>query len=461
MRLVEALQPLYNVLPSIRPPKESQALKTKLYWTAFVLVLYYIMGRIQLAGIDLSKSAGGQLQGLQVVLASELGTLITVGIGPIVLASIILQLLVGGKFLNINLQDPKDRVMFQALQKVLAIILAFVEGFIYVSAGLIVPLPGMMLFTVLQIALGSIFLLYMDEIISKYGIGSGISLFIAANVGASFFWQIFMPPAVSLIQPSGGILFQFIESLGTGINFLILIPILMAIIIFLVIVFAEGMFVNIPIAMGAKGLGGRYPVKLLYVSNMPVILAVALFANIRIWALVTEKIPIIGNIFGAIQWATQSPFNLFGDILLRISGEGIVQGLMVASPAILQGLVYLGVLIVTCVVFGKFWVELGGQSTEDVAKQLENSGMYIPGFRRDERIIKKILDKYIPVITILGSIFVGLLAGIGDMALGGLSSGTGILLAVGIVYRLYEEIAKQQVMGNSALLSKLMGKQKA
>ena len=99
---------------------------------------------------------------------------------------------------------------------------------------------------------------------------------------------------------------------------------------------------------------------------------------------------------------------------------------------------------------------MGGQGPEAVSNQLSNSGMYIPGFRRDPRIIKGILERYIPPITILGSAFVGLLAGLADFT-SALGSGTGILLTVGIVYRLYEELAKQQLMETNPLMKRLFG----
>ncbi len=112
---------------------------------------------------------------------------------------------------------------------------------------------------------------------------------------------------------------------------------------------------------------------------------------------------------------------------------------------VLHGLLYVLILVVICVIFGKFWIEMAGQGPEAVSNQLEKSGMFIPGFRRDPRVVKTILDKYIPPITIISSALVGLLAGFADMT-GALGSGTGILLTVGIVYRLYEELAKQQMI---------------
>jgi preprotein translocase subunit SecY len=185
---------------------------------------------------------------------------------------------------------------------------------------------------------------------------------------------------------------------------------------------------------------------------MPVILAVALFANIRLWAMFMEKIPIIGPIMQGISWAVSQP---------NVGGLSLVQGIFVQGinsvtiMAIGQGLVFLLLLIIFCVIFGWFWVQMGNQSTEAVAEQLYRSGMQIPGFRKDKRIMEKVLSRYIPPITILGSIFVALLAGMGDFVLSSLASGTGILLTVGIIYRFYEEIAKSQADVLAPLLGKL------
>ncbi len=454
MTFLDALQPIFRLLPEVKPPAKELTLKTKLMWTSLALVIFFVMGNITLVGLDVARA--DYLLGIQTILASNMGTLISAGIGPIVLSSIVLQLLVGAKFINIDMSNPADKSKFQSLQKLFAIALCFFEALAYTITGTpLLAKPGFMLLVILQVALGSIILLYLDELVSKYGIGSGIGLFIAGGVSGAFFWQVFRPPTP--IEPTGGVIMQFIASLGTGANFLLFLPIIVAIIIFAIVVFAEGIHVNIPITMGRKGMGGRFPVKLLYVSNLPVILAIALFANLQLWATVVESVPILGQIMGFLAWATTSPFNLFYDIIVRIGSEGFIPALSFMAPDIFQAIIYLIILLVCCIVFGIFWVNMGNQGPAAVADQLQSSGMYIPGFRRDKRIIEGILNRYIPTITILGSIFVGLLAGVGNMALGGLSSGTGILLTVGIVYRLYEQLAKEQMMAMHPMLGKLFG----
>ena len=454
--LINFLVGISQYLPEIKRPEKEVTFKNKLIWTLVALLIFFVLAKINLFGLDTMSASVQQILFAQTLMASEVGTLITAGIGPIVMASIFLQLFAGAKILNIDLGSTEGRAKFQQLQKLLAVILCFVEGFIYVASGLLTPIGGAglanpwTLILTLQIAAGSLVLLYLDEIVSKYGIGSGVSLFIAAGVAGGLFWQVFLPPIESLANPalaSGGILWR---TFATG-DPTLLLPLVGVAAIFLIVVFAEGMHVNIPITMGHRGTGGRYPVKFLYVSNMPVILAMALFMNVRLWALFVAKVPIIGPMMDGLSWAVQVP---------SIGGLSLVHGLIVQGLTqttvltIFQAVIFMGLLIVACIVFGWFWVQMGNQSTKAVAGQLEKAGMQIPGFRRDRRIIEKVLDRYIPPITILGSIFVALLAGGGDLVLAGVASGTGILLTVGIIYRFYEEIAKTQ----QEALSKIMGK---
>ncbi len=457
MSLLDVLEPVYKMLPEVKAPEIAPPLKKKLMWSALALILFFVLGNISVIG--LSASSEGALANLQVILASKIGSLITAGIGPVVLASIILQLLVGGKIIDIDLSNPKDKARFSGLQKLFAIVLCFFEAGVYSVSGMLQPSAGMLVPVILQVAFGSIILLYLDEVVSKYGIGSGIGLFIAGGVSESIFWRLFgIATPGNPIAP--GILWNFITSFASGIDFLLLLPLVSTLIVFFVVVYAEGMHVNIPITMGRKGTGGRFPVKLLYVSNIPVILAVALFANIQLWAMIAPDIPFIGGFLGPIMntvsFYVSAPFDLIDKLAINVGTFGVIEGLQAVWFDIFHAIVYLVILVGACIVFGKFWVDMGGQGPEAVSKQLSNSGMYIPGFRRDPRIIRSILDRYIPPITILGSAFVGLLAGLADLT-GALGSGTGILLTVGIVYKLYEELAKQQLMETNPLMKKLFG----
>src|SRR5205807_10670900 len=128
--------------------------------------------------------------------------------GPIVTASIILQLFACAKVINLNLQDDEDKSVYQGAQKFLVIVMIFVEaipqvfGFLTPAGGFVSALNGSMLFglistghgdtlakllIVLQLFGGSYLVFLMDEVVSNWGIGSGISLFIAGGVAQQIF----------------------------------------------------------------------------------------------------------------------------------------------------------------------------------------------------------------------------------------------------------------------------------
>jgi preprotein translocase subunit SecY len=120
--------------------------------------------------------------------------------------------------------------------------------------------------------------------------------------------------------------------------------------------------------------------------------------------------------------------------------------------------VYLGVMVVGSILFAKFWIETTNMGPEAVAKQIQSSGMQIPGFRRDPRVLRKVLERYIPMVTVISGAFVGALAAVADMiGTVGSTSGTGVLLTVGIIIRLYEEIGKEQMMEMHPVLRGFFG----
>ena len=445
--MIEKLEPIFSLLPQVRSPDYRVPFREKLKWTGVILVLYFILGVVPLFG--LSSTAVDQFAQLRAVLAGSFGSIITLGIGPIVSASIILQLLVGGKIIKLDLSQPRDKVLFQGTQKLLAIIFTLFEGGVLVITGALAPTsPELIWILILQITIGGILIIYLDEVISKWGFGSGVGLFIAAGVaqtiivGTFNFLSIPTSPGV----PSGAIP-HFLYTLTTSQpDFSLLIPVFAVIVVFLVVVYAESMRVEIPLSYGGvKGARGKYPLKFIYASNMPVILTSALLLNVQLFAALFQKlgIPIFGTISngkavsGLALWLTTPTLSS-----------------VFTNP--LQVLFFAIVFISSCVLFAWLWVELSGIGPKQVSKQLYQMGMQIPGFRSSRSQFERILKKYIPAITIMGGAFVGLLAFGADLT-GALGGGTGVLLTVGIVYRLYEELAQEQMMDMHPMLRRFLG----
>ncbi len=122
---------------------------------------------------------------------------------------------------------------------------------------------------------------------------------------------------------------------------------------------------------------------------------------------------------------------------------------------LMQALVYVLILVGFSVIFAVFWVQTAGLDARSQAKQIMNSGLQIPGFRKDQRILERMLSRYILPLTIMGAITVGLIASLADLS-GALGSGTGILLTVMIVYKLYQDIAQQHMMDINPAMRKFM-----
>jgi preprotein translocase subunit SecY len=256
-------------------------------------------------------------------------------------------------------------------------------------------------------------------------------------------------------------------------------------IIFLIVAYAESTRIELPLAHGrVRGARGRYPIRLIYASNIPVILMAALLANVNMFSMLLwshpemKKIPGLGH-----QWwigayvdpatgeATTRPMYGGAWYVSRVNGVGewllpIMNWERYSSyigdhsygQVAVHVIVYLSVMIIGSIIFAKFWIETTNMGPEAVAKQIQNSGMQIPGFRRDPRVLRKVLDRYIPMVTVISGAFVGALAAMADMiGCVGDTSGTGVLLTVGILIRLYEQIGKEQMMEMHPVLRDFFG----
>jgi len=457
------------LLPEVRAPTEKRlSFKIKLKWTLMILVAFYILSSIPLYG--LGENALSQFESLSIILGASFGSLMSLGIGPIVTASIVLQLLTGAKILKLDTTTKEGRGFFQGLQKILALFFIVFESLIYVFMGGLAPSQallgtsgymGIQLLLVFQLMLGGFMVLFMDEVINKYGFGSGVSLFIAAGVSSSVFVRALSPltSAGTVAYGSGQapvgqiwVLFTSLMSRNPVGAALALATILATLIIFLFAVYSQAMRIEIPLSFGrVRGHGIRWPLRFLYTSNIPVILTAALIANIQLWARLLER---WGHAWLG-SFAGNAPVSGF---VMWIFPPNIVQGAITGSLRLID-VVHAGsyafFLIAGAVVFSIFWMQTAGMDAASQAKQIMSSGLQIPGFRRDPRVVEQILNRYIFPLTVLGGITIGILAAAADL-LGALTSGTGLLLAVMIIYKLYEEISQQHMMDMHPALRKMM-----
>ncbi len=478
---LEKLDPIFKLIPSIRKPSTPLTFKAKLKWTAIIMGVYFLLFSIPAVGVSISTLSQPALQLISIIFAARIGSLITVGIGPIVLASIVLQLLVGSKAINVDLNDPEQKSRFQSTQKLSAIVIAIIEAFVFVATKYVPTSPNYFGLVVFQLALGAIFVIYMDEAMTKYGLTSGINLFIAGGVAYAIIagtFNIMLPGAIAAIQAGGA------AALSNAI--LAFGPLFFAIIVFLVSIYAYDIKLELPLVFNQfRGVGGRLPLPLLYVSVLPVILATSFELSLTVWFKFLSGVTgSLANLARFIAYYPPGATEPTGGLLYLISplfpmpypakfgGVGgyaqyfaylsthtsplyLPAGGIMYVPEVFHILIYTLVLVALCVVFGKFWIEMTGQNPKTVAGQLQDYGWQIPGFRRDPRIVESMLNKYIPTITVLGSIVVALLASFATLT-GAVGTGVGILLTVGIMYMLYQQLEQEHAFESYAKLDKFL-----
>jgi preprotein translocase subunit SecY len=456
-----------DFLPEIRKPTEKRlSFKEKLKWTLIVLIAFFVLSAIPLYG--LSKNALSQFEYLSIILGANFGSIVSLGIGPIVTASIVLQLLRGSGLMNLDTTTHEGRMRFQSLQKTLTIFFIIFESFIYVFMGGLEPSVAlspadfmlMRFFLVFQLFVGGMLILYMDEVINKWGFGSGVSLFIAAGVSGQLMIKAFSPLtsagtlALFTIQPAVGkvwVLFSSLVAQRTIQAALAIAAIVGTVITFVLAVYGQAMKVEIPLSFGRiRGHGVRWPLNFIYTSNIPVILISALMANMQLWARLMDNwgYTFLSNIVPWMQAPNAGQGGLTGLI--------IENGFLLGYKPYLQAVVYMLILIVGAVIFSIFWVQTAGMDARSQANQIMASGLQVPGFRRDQRVLESILNRYIWPLTIMGGASIGFLAAIADI-MGALVHGTGILLTVMIIYNLYQEIAKQHMYDMYPALRKMIG----
>ena len=451
-------------LPEVASPTQKRLpFKDKIKWTIISLVLFFILGSLSLFGLD--PRSEFRFEQLQVILGARFGSIISLGIGPIVTASIVLQLLSGAGILKLDNKTPEGKAFYQGIQKLLAIFFIFFEAIIYVFMGGLSPDPSrfvgvqffqIQLILIFQLVLGGFLIMFMDEVVQKWGIGSGISLFIAAGVSQSLFVRLLSP-----VRPEGsdlavGALPALIQSFvlqRTQDAVMNLARIASTVAVFVVAVYAQAMKVEIPLSFGrVRGHGIRWPLNFIYTSNIPVILVAALLANVQLLARLFDSWgrPILGTF---VNGAPQSGFVTW--VMAPQLMESILRGTTTGFD-VLRSLSYLGFMMAGCVLFSFFWVQTSGMDARSQAKQIMSSGLQVPGFRKDERVLERLLQRYITPLTIMGAMTVGLLAALADLS-GALANGTGLLLTVMIIYRFYEDIAKQHMMEMNPAMRKFMG----
>ncbi|MFH0896790.1 MAG: preprotein translocase subunit SecY [Candidatus Bathyarchaeota archaeon] len=475
-RFLSLFKPVATLMPEVKVPKKRIGFREKLLWTALVAVFYLIMTEIPLFGA--TRGPNDPFYALRVIFASSRGSLMELGIQPIVTSGLIMQLLATSKIIGFDNTNSGDRALLSGVTKFVSILMTTFLAIGYIISGSYGT--GLSLYTqiaiFIQLFVAGLVVILLDELMQKgWGFGSGISLFIAAGVAEKIIWDLLSPlPFEEDGKVLGSLISYFQAILGlttTGVkesplNAFIyrtnadaptMLGLMATIIIFSLVIFLNQLKIDIPISYAKyKGFGGRYPIKFLYISNIPVILVSSLFMDFYfisqiIWSRfnIDNNNPWL-NLIGTYDSNNQPT----GGLVMYLTAPRNFQQFL-GSP--IRAFVYAAMLIGLCAIFAIIWIEVSGMDPRTVAQQLVDSGMQISGFRRSVGPIQSVLQRYIPTVSILGAITVGAVASFSDF-FGVYGTGTGILLTVGILQQMYQSMAQDQMLEMFPLMGRLLGK---
>lgn len=458
-RFLDLARPLAPYLPEVGYPDRRVPLREKVLWTAVALFVFLIGSQLPLYGLGKIVS-GDPFYWMRAILASNRGSLMELGIAPLVTSSMSLQLLTGTRLVSYDQKRGEDRELYQSTQKLVAYGLTLVQAVGYVFSGAYGSVSDLGVATsalmVVQLFVGGIIVVLLDEMLTKgYGVGSASNLFIVANACEKVIWSAFSPVSIQTSRGpefEGSILafFSLLFSSPSRVPYAFfrteapnLTSLLTTGVVGLIALYLQGYRIEIPVKyQKVRSMQTTYPIKLFYTGNTPVVLLSALVANIFFVSQVlynSVKSNFLVNLIGQWQAISDDPRASVpvGGLAYWISPPGSILDLF-SDP--FHVVFYVAFVLAGCTLFGKTWIDVTNSGSKEVAKNLKEYNLTMRGYR--DSTVVAVLDRYIPTTAALGGFGVGALSLLAD-ALGCIGSGSGLILGVTIIYQYVEQISKE------------------
>jgi protein transport protein SEC61 subunit alpha len=331
--VVDALVPLAAWIPDIvKPdPRRPPRLAEKVLHTVVALFLFLVCSQLPLWGVKRLQGADPFLYARQ-IMASSRGTLMELGIGPVVTAGMLMQLLRGSRLLLFDFSIPRDRAEHKGLTNLLALTITLGQALAYVLSGMygsVFDLGALKaLAIVAQLVCAGLVVVVLDEVLTDYGVASGISLFTCTNICESVVWKALSPHTVqrdtgtqfegAAVAAVAGVLTErdpvralknaFYRAHAPNLQSLLATAVVVAAVVFL-----QGLRQELPVeertkSAGVTGGSRQDPLKirLFYTSTMPIILQSALVSNLYFLS------QLLWSRFGASGGAAASVLAVFG-----------------------------------------------------------------------------------------------------------------------------------------------------
>lgn len=404
-------------------------LRKRLLFVVFALLIFRILATIPIPGVDIIQLenffANNQFLGLlNIFSGGGLANLsiVMLGVGPYITASIIMQLLtiMSPKLKTLYQEEGEaGRKKFSQYSRLLTIPLALVQGFsfyvllqrqgIIIDAGMFSTITN-----VIAIAAGSILLMWIGELISEFGIGNGVSLIIFAGIVAS------LPTTISQL------VFSFdIAQLPLYFGFI---------------------FVGILITAGVVIVTeAERPIPITYARRV---------RGMKVYGGISTYLPIRVNQAGVIPIIFALSILLFPQMVFSFLADLNISIVSSVSSAIVTGLsnqLIYAILYFSLVFLFTYFYTAVTFDPDAISKNLQKSGAFIPGIRPGN-MTSEYIAKILTRLTLVGASFLGIIAilPLGMQAITGITAlaigGTALLIAVSVVLDLVKKIDAQIAM---------------
>ena len=453
-------RPFLPIIPEVKAPLRSLHMNDKLFWTFMAILIYSIASQVPLFGM-VNAANKDPLEWLRVMMASNRGTLMDIGIGPVVSSSMLMNFLTTTGLVVADFNVLEDKILYECLGKLIAILITVVQAIIQIQTGFYGPADNIpfaykaVIF--IQLLFSGLIIILLDEMLQKgFGYGNGVNLFIVANVCEKFIWSALSPRVfytgrglefegcfISLIYNifSRRNIFSSIYEIMFRENLPNLSQFLYTCAIFAFIIYIQQLKVSLNIySLKAKGLSETYPINLMYTSNTPVVLQGQLVSH---FCLISR---LLFNGWPKIRF-----FRFMGvwdmDYKRGMIPIGGLSYYMTPPPSLTSGLrhpihflIYMTFTLTISALMSKNWNDNQGETPEKVFAKFKNQGISIKGVR-DSNILDK-LREYIPVASVLSGLVTSMVIMFCDIT-STIGSGTNMFLAASIIHQYVKLVFKE------------------
>ncbi|KAI5173224.1 protein transport protein SEC61 subunit alpha [Nematocida sp. LUAm3] len=462
MRALDFVKPFARFLPEVASSDRKILFQEKLLWTLTAILIYLVTSQIPLFGIMINEKVD-PMYWLRGIMSGTRGTLMDLGLGPILFTGTITQILTFLEIIKVDENIKEDAALFSAFQKLLTLILTFAQGLIHLNTG-VYGSPSALgasvcVIIIVQLMFSGVILVLLDELLQKgYGLGSGTNLFIVANICESIVWKALSPSVYTTGRGPEfeGAVLSFMQLLKIRRNKLEAIyeaffrknlPNLSCLVstgvMFCLVIYLYNIRLELPLdSMQAKTPQMKWPIKLFYVSSTPLVFQNQILSFFyRFSKFLSDRVPNAWytRLLGVWEIRSSMGYEPVGGIAYYISPPSGILGAL-RSP--IHSLIYITFMLGTSAMLAYYWMESNEGSPKEVGRHLTKQKLVVKG--HSVQGTQDLLNRYIPIAAVLAGIIVGSISIMSDL-FDTIGSGQNIILAVSIIGQYFELFAKEQM----------------